>query len=57
MAIKATATIHKTRVKESLTSVLTRIISFQGKYPKDFEDFLKKEDIKRSLKTLSSYLT
>ncbi len=56
MAVKATVSIHKVRVKESFTSTLTRLNSFQGKYPKEFEDFLKNDDIKRSLKTLSSYL-
>lgn len=57
MAVKATASVHKSRVRESLISVLTRITSFQGKYPKELEEFLKKDDVKRSLKTLSSYLT
>jgi len=57
MAVKATVSVHKGRVKESLTTTLTRVISFQGKYPKEFEEFLKKPDIIRSLKTLSSYLS
>jgi len=57
MAVKATANIHKTRVKESLSTTLTRLISFQAKYPKEFEEFIKKDEIKRTLKTISSYLS
>ncbi len=56
MAVKATEKIHRGRVKESLASSLTRIINYQGKFPKEFEVFLKQADVIRSLKTLSSYL-
>lgn len=56
MAVKATVSIHKARIKESLASVLIRLTSFQSKYPVEFETFLKKDEIKRNLKTLSSYL-
>jgi len=56
MAIAATEKIHRGRVKESLTSSLTRMTSYQGKYPKEFEAFLKQPEVIRSLKILSSYL-
>ena len=57
MAVKATVNVHKVRVEESLKSVLTRIMKFQGAYSKEFEEFIKRDDIKRALKTISSYLS
>ena len=56
MAIKATVSIHKVRVEESLNTTLTRLSSFHSKYPEEFEEFIRKSKIKRALKILSSYL-
>jgi hypothetical protein len=56
MATKATVNMHKARVQESFQALITRITKFQNNYSKEFEEFIKKDDIKRALKTISSYL-
>lgn len=56
MAKGITEIDYKIRVKDSMASTISRLVDFQRKFPAKFEEFLKTAEVRRNLKTISSYL-